>query len=583
MLGRLEIEDFGLIARASVEFAGGMTAFTGETGSGKTMLIGALAFVLGERSSPETIRSGSARTRVSLEVDIDGALRERLAAEGFELEPDEPAIFARELQTSGKSSGRINGRAATAAQLREAGEWFVDLVGQHEQQRLLSQSYQLELLDRYAGDAALRLREAVGEAYARAGTLSRELAALKELAGRGLAEAEFARFAIAEIDDAKLIAGEDVRLRERRDYLANAERIASALALAHDFLAGSARSARGASSGRRRGFEGGAGSASDGLGAAATALAGVATFGAELSRLAELLAALQSDATDAAVAISRAIEATEFDEAEMGTIVERLDVIARLQRKYGGTIELVLESRDRLSASVQRHETSDERQSQLELALGTTRAELERLAVALRELRAEAARRLERSVADELTELAMPAARFEVELERTEEIGAQGHERAEFRLSPNPGEPVRPLARAASGGELSRVLLALVAAVADKRERTALVFDEIDAGVGGATARSVGERLGTLARSAQVLCVTHLAQIASWADRHYALRKRDSGGTTTIEVLELRDRDAILDELARMMGGKVHDVAVEHAETLLRDARKRKTAVANRQ
>ena len=571
MLGRLEIEDFGLIARASVEFAGGLTAFTGETGSGKTMLIGALAFVLGERSSPETIRSGSARTRVSLEVDVDAALRKRLGAEGFELEPGEPAIFARELQTSGKSSGRINGRAATAAQLREAGEWFVDLVGQHEQQRLLSQSYQLELLDRYAGDAALRLREAVGEAYARAGTLSRELAELRESAGRGLAEVEFARFAIAEIDDAKLVAGEDVRLRARRDYLANAERIASALALAHNALVGG------------EGIGRGAGSASDGLAVTATALAGVANFGAELSRLAELVAALQSDVTDAAIAISRAIEATEFNDAELGTIVERLDVIARLQRKYGGTIELVLESRDRFMTNVEHHETSDERQSQLEVALGAARAELERLAAELGELRAEAARRLERSVAEELTELAMPAARFEVGLERTEEIGAQGRERAEFRLSPNPGEPVRPLARAASGGELSRVLLALVAAVADKRERTALVFDEIDAGVGGATARSVGERLGTLARSAQVLCVTHLAQIASWADRHYALRKRERGGTTTIEVLELRDRDAILDELARMMGGKVHDVAVEHAETLLRDARRSKTAVANRQ
>jgi DNA repair protein RecN (Recombination protein N) len=500
---------------------------------------------------------------VTLEIEADGALRERLAAEGFEIEPGEPAIFARELQSNGKSSGRINGRAATAAQLRETGGWVVDLIGQHEQQRLLAQSYQLELLDRYAGSEAIGLRDAIGEAHARAGSLSHELGELRTAVGRGLAEVEFARFAISEIDDAKLVPDEDARLRGRRDYLTNAERIAAALALAHESLAGN-RSA--------------SGSASDALGAAATSLAGVATYGAELARLAELVSGLQSDATDAALAVSRAAEATESDAAELDSIVERLDAVERLKKKYGGTIEAVLESRERFAASVERYESSDERQAELEAAFAGARSELERLARSLGELRAKAARRLEGSVADELTELAMPAARFEVQLERTEEIGPQGHERAEFRLSPNPGEPLRPLARAASGGELSRVLLALVVVLADMRERTALVFDEIDAGVGGATARAVGQRIGSLARGAQVACVTHLAQIASWADRHYALRKHERAGATTIEVVELRERAAILDELARMMGGKVHDVAVEHAETLLRDASKRKMA-----
>ena len=553
-LGRLEIEDFGLIARASVEFAEGLTSFTGETGSGKTMLVGALAFVLGERSSPDVVRGGAARARVTLEIDADDALRERLAAEGFESEPGEPAIFVREVQASGKSSARINGRPATAAQLREAGEWFVDLVGQHEQQRLLAHGYQLELLDRFAGEAASGERVALGTAYARAGTLARELAELRESVGRGLADLEFARFAVAEIDDAKLELGEDVRLRERRDFLANAERIAGALAQAHEAL-----------------------SASEGLGAAATALAGVARYGNELARLAEVVAALQSDATDAAIAISRAAETTEFDASEFESIGERLDLLERLKKKYGGSLEAVGQSRAQFAAGVERYASRDERQAEVEASFAAARADLERHAKSLSDLRAAAARRLERAVAEELRELAMPAARFEVALERAEEIGPQGHERVEFALAPNPGEPLRPLVRAASGGELSRVLLALVVVLADKRERTALVFDEIDAGVGGATARAVGRRLGALARNAQVVCVTHLAQIAAWADRHYALRKRERAGATTIEVVELGDRTAVLDELARMMGGKVHDVAVEHAETLLRDARKGKT------
>jgi len=557
MLGRLEIEDFGLIGRGSVEFSDGLTVFTGETGSGKTMLVGALAFVLGERSSPDVVRSGAARTRVTLEVDADDALRERLQAEGFELEPGEPAIFARELQAAGKSSGRINGRAATTAQVRAAGEWFVDLIGQHEQQRLLAHPYQLELLDRFAGSDALRLREAVADGHAQVATLAREFADVRAAAGRGIADLEFARFAVGEIDDANVGPGEDLQLRERREYLANAERIAAALGQAHATLVGSG---------------------AEGLGAAAAALAGVASYGAELARLADVVAALQSEATDAAVLVSRAAEATEFDATEAESVGGRLDLIERLKKKYGGSLEAVLESRARFAASVDRYATSDERQTELEAALASARAELERHATSLSELRAKAARRLERAIGGELGELAMPAARFEVALERIEEIGPHGRERAEFGLAPNPGEPIRPLARAASGGELSRVLLALVVVLADKRERTALVFDEIDAGVGGATARAVGERVGALARTAQVLCVTHLAQIASWADRHYALRKRERGGATSIEVVELTDRDAVLAELARMMGGKVHDAAVEHAETLLRDARKRKTS-----
>jgi DNA repair protein RecN (Recombination protein N) len=559
MLGRLEIEDFGLIARASVEFAEGLTAFTGETGSGKTMLVGALGFVLGERSSPDVVRSGAARTRVTLEIDADDALRERLAADGFELEAGEPAIFARELQTSGKSAGRINGRPATAAQLRAAGEWFVDLIGQHEQQRLLSHAYQLELLDCFAGVEALRVRERIGETYTRVAALTRDLTELRDSAGRGLADLEFARFAVIEIDDAKLEAGEDGRLRERREYLANAERISAALGQAHAALSGSAVEA---------------------LGSASATLAGVAHYDAELARLAELVSAQQSDATEAALAVSRAAEATEFDAAEAETIGERLDLIERLKKKHGGSLEAVAQSRARFAENVDRFASSDERQSALEKALASARAELERDAASLGAMRAKAARKLEGAVAGELAELAMPAARFQVALERIEETGPHGNERVEFQLSPNPGEPVRPLARAASGGELSRVLLALVVVLADKRERTALVFDEIDAGVGGATARAVGERVGVLARNAQVLCVTHLAQIASWADRHYALRKRERGGATTIEVVELSERDAVLDELARMMGGKVHDAAVDHAETLLRDARKRKTTLS---
>ena len=229
-LARLEIEDFGLIARASLDFSAGFTVCTGETGSGKTMLLGALSFVLGERSSVDVVRAGAARARVTLALDTDAPLRARFAEDGLDIEPGEPALLSREVLASGKSSARINGRLATTAQLRAYGETFLEQVGQHEQQRLLSQAYQLDILDGFAGDPALERRAAVRAAFEHAELLESELAALLGGAGRAQAELEFARFAAAEIAAAAIAPGEDDVLRERRAYLSNVERIRTALA-----------------------------------------------------------------------------------------------------------------------------------------------------------------------------------------------------------------------------------------------------------------------------------------------------------------------------------------------------------------
>ena len=554
---RLEIENFGLIHRAVLEIADGLTVCSGETGSGKTMLLGALSFVLGGRASADTVRSGAARARVTLEVETDDALRRQFDEDGFELESGEPAILVRELAATGKSSARINGRAATVAQLRLFGEPLVDFVGQHEQQRLLSRAYQLDLLDRFA--AAELEREEIAATHARAVSLEWELHVLREDRDRALAHNEFARFALAEIDQTALEAGEDVRLRERRDYLVNVERIAAALAQAHGALSAD-------------------GSAVEMLGVAAASLAGVARFGEELARLAETLAGLQSDATEAAVAIAREWERSEFDVGELEATGARLDAVERLKKKYGGTLEAVLEARARFAASIAQVEEGVEREDALGSTLRTTRAELVGRAADLGRQRAKAARVLEIAVSRELAALAMPAARFEVAIETLEAPGPYGSEAVEFHLAPNPGEPLRPLAKAASGGELSRVLLAMVVVLADRRDRSTLVFDEIDAGVGGATANAVGARLGLLARNNQILCVTHLAQIGSWADRHYALRKHEEHDSATIELVELREGDAVLEELARMLSGSAATVALEHAATMLRQARTRKAS-----
>jgi DNA repair protein RecN (Recombination protein N) len=559
-LARLEIEDFGLIERASLEFSPGFTVCSGETGSGKTMLLGALAFVLGERTPADMVRAGASRTRVSLAVDADAAFCTLLEAEGFEPEPGEAAILSRELLASGKSTARINGRLATAAQLRTAGEALADAVGQHEQQRLLSAAYQLDVLDAFAGEAALGTRAAVGAAYGRAVALESDLAAHSGDAKRLRAEYEFAQFAAAEIAAAAPVPGEDEPLRERRDFLANVERIGQALAYAHAAVTG-----------------GDGSSAVESLGIAATALAGVARFSPTLAALAERLAALQSDATDVAVALGHESEAAEFDPRELEGVTARLDLLETLKKKYGGTLAAVCSAHDAFEATVAREATRDERESALRGELARVRSTLESEALALGALRAAAARELEARVAIELAALAMPAARFGVVLETLAEAGPSGGERVSFALSPNPGEPLRPVARAASGGELSRVLLALVAVLADRRERTALVFDEIDAGIGGATGSAVGVRLGALGRATQVLCVTHLAQIASFADRHYVLRKRERAGTTVVELVALEEPGAVLEEIARMLSGSASPIALEHARAVVDEARAAKT------
>ncbi len=556
---RLQIEDFGLIARAELEFDGGLTVCSGETGSGKTMLLGALAFVLGERVSADVVRGGAERTRVTLEAEVDPALRERMIAEGFELEAGEPAIFSRELSAAGKSSARLNGRPATAGQLRTYGDSLVDRVGQHEQQRLLSHAYQRELLDRFAGSEALARRAATAQAFERVERLSEESEQLFERDGRALADFEFAQFGAREIDAVAPLEGEDERLRERRDYLANAERIASALGRAQSALAGES-------------------AALEGLGVAAAALHDVARFDSALETLAERLATSQEEIGDVSLTLAREIDRADFDPAELETLGARLDSLERLKRKYGGSLETVAKARRAFQETIEAYSDRDERRTAIGAELAAARSALGDEASALSGLREVARRELETRVAAELRGLAMPAARFAAKLEPLESVGPEGAERVEFELSPNPGEPLRALTKAASGGELSRVLLALVVVFAGRRENAPLVFDEIDAGVGGKTANAVGVRLGALSRATQVVCVTHLAQIASWADRHYALRKHEAGGKTTIELTELSDQPAILDEIARMLSGSSAAVALEHARALHSDVRERKAA-----
>ncbi len=555
MLRSLTIENYGLIPNAEISFADGATIFTGETGSGKTMLLGALGLAFGERASVDAVRRGATRAAVTLVLEPDAALRARLNEDGYPLDEGEDAVIVRDVTDAGKSSVRINGRSATAGYLREVMGNVADMVGQHDAQRLLLAAYHGDLLDRFGAPATTNASERVAVAYATLQGLRDRLEALGGDDRRALARCEEARYALDEIDAAGIETGEDDRLTERRRYLDNVERVTGALQTADTALAGDDAGASGT------------------LGIASVALHGIAEISGALAEMAEQAAALQSEANDLATRIARELEGTEFDPNELETINARLDALDKLKRRYGGTLESVVAHAAACRTTIDDFASRDERLAELRSQCATAEDTLETVAADLTAARAGAGKALAKRVSAEFADVALASATFEVAFERLAEIGAEGAERTEFAFAANAGEPLRPLARVASGGELSRVLLALVVALADKDDRSALIFDEIDAGIGGATATAVGAHLGRLAKATQVVCVTHLAQLATWADRHYLLEKSEAKNATTITVREIVKRDDREAELARMLSGETHDVALKHARTLLASAK----------
>jgi DNA repair protein RecN (Recombination protein N) len=550
-LKKLLIENYGLIDRAEIEFADGATIFTGETGTGKTMLVGALSFALGARADAEAVGRGAEKASVTLTIDPDEALLVRLNEDGFALDPGEEATILREITRAGKSSLRLCGRPSTASHLREIATHVADVVGQHEAQHLLSPAYHLTLMDRFAGRRALELRAAVEAAYDEAGELRAKLVEARAREQSALSRYEDARFALDEIVATAPQPGEDERLNARRRYLDNVERVALSLRSAKEALGADEMSA------------------SSALGVATSALQSIASVTPELGAMAAQTGALQSEVNELAASISGALEATEYDPAELEQINERLDALDRLKRKYGGTIEAAIAHAAESERVVADYEQRGERDAELAGALSQAEQRLSQLADDLSAVRKKAARALEKRVREEFSDLALGSGTFEAVLEPLQQISRSGGERAEFTFSANAGETPRPLARVASGGELSRVLLALVVSLSQARDRDTLVFDEIDAGVGGATAVAVGSRIGRLARDGQVVCVTHLAQIATWAQRHYVLEKVERRGATVIGVREVANKSERANEIARMLSGEPREAALRHARELL--------------
>jgi DNA repair protein RecN (Recombination protein N) len=542
MLLELRIRNFAIIEQAELEFGPGLNVLSGETGAGKTIIMNALAILLGGRSSSDVVRVDQKEAVVEARFELEGDTLAAPAATGAE---GREVLIRRSVAEGGRSRALVNDELATVASLAKIGSGLVEIYGQHEQQTLLRPESHQQNLDRFAG-----LEPRLGEyraAYERALVLR---ARLDELARREHERAdllELARFKVAELDRAALRAGEDEELVAERTVLANATRLAAAAHEAHEALYG------------------GEGAAVESIARAQARLAEAAAIDSRLKEPHESIAAARAGLEDAALALRAYADRAEADPARLEHVDNRLQELNRLKRKYGGSIPAAIEALEAARAEIAALEGVAHDRASAERELADALAGLAASASDLSALRRHAAAELKRKMEAELKTLGMRSPVFEAQLAPLGQsdaglvhdgaaLGPSGLDTVEFYLSPNLGQPPMPLARIASGGELSRVMLALKTLEARRRGTATMIFDEVDAGIGGGVAEVVGRKLKFLARYHQILCITHLPQIAAFADRHFLVEKEERRGATRSRVTML-GADQRAEEIARMLGG----------------------------
>ena len=553
MLRSLSIRNFAIIDRLDLEFGDGFNVLTGETGAGKSIIMDALNLILGGRSGSEMVRGGAKSASIDAGFDIGGSpeLLALLAEMGLEAE-DDLLLITRDVAAGGKSSARIAGRPVTIAQLREIGDWLVDLHGQHEHQSLLASPRHIDILDDWGGKTLEGLRGEVGAAYSAWQALKRERASLETDARERVRLLDLYQFQAKEIADAGLTADEDEELETEHRRVANAQKLAESAGLAAAALNG----------------EDGGG-ALDALATALRLLEEAAELDNTLTPALEAVRTASYDLTEAERDLLRYQDDIEFSPERLAQIEERMNLLRSLKRKYGDSIEEIIAYGAETAEKADALANSEERGAKLNVEIEKADKKLRELGAKLSKMRREAAKRFEEITRKELRDLGMEKTRFEVQIEAGEPT-SKGMDKVEFLIAANPGEPLRPLAKVASGGEISRVTLAIKSAMASQEALPTMVFDEIDVGVGGRTASVIAEKMAHLAKSAQILCITHLAQIASRGDRHYYIEKQVTGDRTSVSVTPLTPEQRIA-EVARMIGGTdVTETVLKHAREMLR-------------
>ncbi|MCT2588977.1 DNA repair protein RecN [Streptomyces sp. N2-109] len=573
VLEEMRIRALGVIDDAVVELAPGFTAVTGETGAGKTMVVTSLGLLLGGRADPALVRLGAKAAVVEGRIVVAPGQAAAVRAEEAGAELDDGALLiSRTISAEGRSRAHLGGRSVPVGLLAELRDDLVAVHGQTDQQGLLRPARQRQALDRFAGEAVSAPLADYTEAYARLRAVAAELDELTTLARERAQEADLLRFGLEEIGAAEPRPGEDTELAAEAGRLGHAEALASAATEAHGALAGDPADQEGMD-------------AATLVSGAQRALEGVRAHDPALGSLAERLGEVSILLSDVAGELAGYADDLDADPLRLAAVEERRAALTQLTRKYGEDIDDVLAWAEQGAARLAELSGDDDRIGELGAERDALRAELSALAQRLTEARTDAAKRFAEAVTGELTELAMPHARVTFDLSQSEDphgldaggrtvaFGPHGTDEIELLLAPHPGAPPRPIAKGASGGELSRVMLAVEVVFAGSDPVPTYLFDEVDAGVGGKAAVEVGRRLARLARTAQVVVVTHLPQVAAFADRHLVVEKTDDGSVTRSGV-QAREGEDRVRELSRMLAGQEDsELARAHAEELLAAAR----------
>ena len=553
MLELLHIENIAIIEAADIEFAPGFNALTGETGAGKSIVIDSLSAVLGQRTSRELIRTGAEKAFVS--AAFSGTVPELTETLGIQPEADGTLLLQREIQTDGKNVCRVNGRPVTVGQLRALGARLLNIHGQHDGQQLLDEEQHIVYLDSFGRVETLAITYA--EKYKDFTDIRRQIGALQMDEAEKARRVDTLQYQIEELRRAKLTPGEEEELTARRGMLRNAEKFLDAVAGA-DYALNGDDSGGGALSALRQ---------------AQDALGGVRHLDDAFGQLYERLGEAYSEVYDIAATVEDKRGELDVSPGELDRVESRMDLLYRLKKKYGATVEDMLDYQARCEAELAQIEDAGDTLARLEQALSKAEKEARQAAQALSDARKAAAEQLTAQILTELQQLDMGKIRFAVDFAE-KPLDSDGMDTVRFLMSANVGEELRPIHKIASGGELARIMLAMKNVLSEQDHVGTMVFDEVDTGVSGRAAQKVAEKMARISRRKQVLCVTHLPQLAAMADTHFSVEKGERGGRTYTEVRRL-DREQRRRELARLTGGShVSQTMLDGAEELLVQAEK---------
>lgn len=555
MLISLHVKNLALIKETEVNFKEGLNILSGETGAGKSIIIGSINLALGARADKDMIRNGAEYALVELVFQVtDEDMLSRIHELEIPVEEDGIIIIQRKIQPT-RSICKICGETATTKQLKELSELLIDIHGQHEHQSLLYKKNHLAILDSFAGDELLEVKNELKRIYHSYTDLQKELNSLNADEGVMAKELSLAEFEYQEIEDAKLVVGEDEELETAYRRMSNSRQIVEAASKAYQMTG----------SGDEQ-------TASDAVGRAVKELHTIEEYDSKAAELALELTNIENLLSDFNRSIAEYLSDMEFDGQIFADTEERLNLLNHLKLKYGGTIEKVLEYEKEVEEKIEKLRNADAYKATLQNKLKNMTEELHTLSEKASVIRLKEAKKLSSDMIKALTDLNFLEVQFEIQVRQKEEYSSSGFDDVEFMISTNPGEPLKSLGNVASGGELSRIMLAIKTVLASRDKIPTMIFDEIDTGISGKTAWKVSEKLGALSTGHQIICITHLPQIAAMADHHFRIAKQAIENATVTGITKLADSE-VIEELARLLGGEeITDAVRENAKELLHTA-----------